>query len=80
LEVICLGTSSIHIINGKVVSAIENAKSTVKAIPEPLSSGRILLQSEGAEAYYKDIKIKAITEIPKKYRNQIARLKTRSNN
>lgn len=74
LEVICLGTSSIHIINGKVVSAIENAKSTLKAIPEPLSSGRILLQSEGAEAYYKDIKIKAITQIPKKYKKQIKRL------
>jgi hypothetical protein len=73
LEVICLGTSSIHIINGKVVSAIENAKSTLKEIPQPLSSGRILLQSEGAEAYYKDIKIKAITEIPKKYINQIQR-------
>lgn len=75
LEVICLGTSSIHIINGKVVSAIENAKSTLKEIPEPLSSGRIMLQSEGAEAYYKDMKIKAITEIPAKYRKQIEKLK-----
>ncbi|WP_445737163.1 ThuA domain-containing protein [Mariniflexile sp.] len=75
LEVICLGTSSIHIINGKVVSAIENAKSTLKSIPQPLSSGRILLQSEGAEAYYKDIKIKGITEIPTKYKKQIEKLK-----
>jgi hypothetical protein len=74
LEVICLGTSSIHVINGKVVSALENAKSTLKEIPQELSSGRILLQSEGAEAYYKDIRIKAITEIPKKYKKQIARL------
>ena len=74
LEVICLGTSSIHVINGKVVSALENSKSTLKEIPEELSSGRILLQSEGAEAYYKDIRIKAITEIPKKYKKQIARL------
>ena len=75
VEVICLGTSSIHIINGHVVSAIENTKSTLKEIPEPLFSGRILLQSEGAEAYYKDIKIKAITDIPKKYIKQIEKLK-----
>lgn len=75
VEVICLGTSSIHIINGHVVSAIENAKSTLKEIPEPLFRGRILLQSEGAEAYYKDIKIKAITDIPKKYKKQIEKLK-----
>lgn len=71
LEVICWGTSSIHIINGKVVSAIENTKSTLKEIPEPLSSGRILLQSEGAEAYYKDIRIRSIKEIPEKYKKQI---------
>lgn len=74
LEVICLGTSSIHIINGKVVSAIENAKSTLKETPQPLSSGRILLQSEGAEAYYKEIRIKSITEIPRKYKKQIKKL------
>ena len=78
LEVICLGTSSIHIINGKVVSAIENAKSTLKEIPEPLSSGRIMLQSEGAEAYYKEIKIKAISEIPGKYIKQIEKMKLRN--
>ncbi len=78
LEVVCLGTSSIHIINGKVVSAIENAKSTLTESPQPLSSGRILLQSEGAEAYYKDIRIKSITEIPKKYEKQIARLRAGS--
>lgn len=74
LEVICLGASSIHIINGKVVSAVENAKSTLKETPQPLTSGRILLQSEGAEAYYKDIMIKAITKIPKKYKKQIKKL------
>lgn len=74
LEVICIGTSSIHIINGTVVSALENAKSTLNEIPQPLSSGRILLQSEGAEAYYKDIRIKAITKIPKRYKKQIKRL------
>ncbi len=71
LEVICLGTSSIHVINGRVVSAIENAKSTLKDQPEPLSSGKILLQSEGAEAYYKDIQIKAISSVPDEYKNQM---------
>jgi type 1 glutamine amidotransferase len=80
LEVVCLGTSSFHIINGKVVSAIENTKSTLKEHPEPLSKGRILLQSEGAEAYYKDIKIKAINKIPKKYIKQISKLKKLSSN
>lgn len=71
LEIICLGTKSWHVINGKVVSAVENTKSTLTEIPQPLFSGKIQLQSEGAEAYYKDIRIKGITEIPKKYRKQI---------
>ncbi len=74
LEIICLGTSSFHIINGKLVSAIENSKSILNGISQPLSSGRILLQSEGAEAYYKELKIKGINKVPKKYMKQISKL------
>jgi hypothetical protein len=59
------------VINGRVVSAIENAQSTLTDPPQPLSSGKILLQSEGAEAYYKDIRIKAISSVPEGYKNQM---------
>ena len=71
LEIICMGNSSVHVINGKVVSAIENSKSTLKELPQPLLSGKIQLQSEGAEAYYKDIKIRTIQAVPGKYKKQM---------
>jgi hypothetical protein len=33
----------------------------------PLRKGKIQIQSEGAEAYYRNIQIRSITEIPSEY-------------
>lgn len=53
IELITWGDSSIHIVNGKVVMRLYNSRKMTSG--EPLRSGRIILQSEGAEVYYKDI-------------------------
>lgn len=52
---------AIFVINGQVVMVVEefHDKNGV-----PLTSGQIQLQSEGAEVYYKDVKIKPITALP----------------
>lgn len=65
VELITLGDSSIHIVNGKVVMRLFN--SARMSNKQPLSSGKIILQSEGAEVFYKDIFIKNIKEIPKEF-------------
>ncbi|AUP78508.1 3-keto-disaccharide hydrolase [Flavivirga eckloniae] len=76
IELITLGDQSIHIVNGKVVMRLYNSRvgsnqkplsKTIENI-KPLTSGRIILQSEGAELYYKDIYIKEITEIPEQFK------------
>jgi len=36
-----------------------------------LSEGKIQLQREGAECWYKDIKIKALTTLPKEIAEQL---------
>lgn len=67
LELICFGTKAIHIINGQVVNVISNGYTQENGVTQPLTKGYIQIQSEGAEAYYKDIQIKSIYEMPAAY-------------
>ncbi len=63
VELITYGDSSIHIVNGKVVMRLFNSRNMkTKA---PLDAGKIILQSEGAEVFYKDINLKEIFEMPR---------------
>lgn len=66
IELITLGDSSIHIVNGKVVMRLYNSRTMTDK--QKLDSGRIILQSEGAEVYYKDLYLKSIMEVPAAYR------------
>lgn len=69
LELICLADKAIHVVNGKVVMVLEKSR-VMNDLGEwePLKQGRIQIQSEGAEAWYRNIVIKPITEIPEQYR------------
>lgn len=71
LDMICLGDTSIHIVNGKVVMALFHSKVQNEAGETvPLTKGKIQLQSEGAEVFYKEIKIKPVSAIPALYTDQ----------
>jgi hypothetical protein len=67
VEVICWGDSSIHIVNGKVVMRLYNSRKVENGQKIPLKKGTIALQSEGAELYYRNVKIRPIKEIPKSF-------------
>lgn len=72
LELITVGSTSLHIVNGKVVMALYDSKyqdGNKKMIP--LTKGKLQIQSEAAEAYYKDVRIKQVTKIPKKFKKQL---------
>jgi len=72
LELYCLGDVGIHVLNGKVVNVIkENTKAEKENNENFLRKGKIQLQSEGAECWYKDIKIKALTKLPKEIAAQL---------
>ncbi len=62
IELICYGDSSIHVVNGKVVMRLFNSRKM--SDNSPVRSGKIILQSEGAEVYFKDIKLKPIDKMP----------------
>ena len=66
VELITFGDSSIHIVNGEVVMRLYNSRNM--RTKERLDEGRIILQSEGAEVFYKDLAIRGITGIPARFR------------
>ena len=66
VELICYGDSSIHIVNDLVLMRLYNSRKM--SDKTPVAKGKIILQSEGAEVFYKDIEIREIDSIPEKYR------------
>jgi hypothetical protein len=67
LDLFCLGQTSVHIVNGTVNLVLTNACRNLPGGVEPLSRGRLLLQSEGAEVYFRRIRQRPIREIPAEY-------------
>src|SRR5919107_4297682 len=64
VELVCLGDDCLHIVNGTVVMRLHGPTRIDRDVPMPVTSGPLILQSEGAEVFYRDIQIRPITAIP----------------
>ncbi len=64
IEVLCVGGASVHVVNGKPVMVLTNSRRKVDGKEVPLTKGKIQIQSEGAEVFYRNIAVKKITAIP----------------
>ena len=67
LELICFENKSIHIVNGEVVMILQNSRYVEDGKKVPMIKGKIQLQSEAAEVFYKNIKIKQLKKLPVEY-------------
>jgi hypothetical protein len=67
VELIAFGEDAIHIVNGKVVMRLHSPTRIDSDLPTPVTSGPIILQSEGAEVYYRDVEVRPITAIPTEF-------------
>ena len=67
VELIAFGEDSIHIVNGQVVMRLHGPLRIDTALPTSVTSGPIILQSEGAEVYYRDIQVRPIGAIPAEF-------------
>lgn len=67
LELVCYEGKSLHIVNGHVVTILKNSRYVEEGKDIPLEKGKIQLQSEAAEVYYKNIEIKELKSLPEKY-------------
>jgi len=64
VDLYCLGEKSIHMMNGKITMVLENARYMLDGKEVQLKNGKIGLQSEAAEVFYKNIKLAPIEELP----------------
>ena len=67
IDLFVYGKTSVHLINGKVMMVLSNSGQLVNKKNIPLTKGCLQLQSEGAEIFYKEIKVEPLKEIPAKY-------------
>jgi hypothetical protein len=64
LDLICLGQTGVHVVNGTVNLVLTNIRREIDGRVEPVTRGRIQVQCEGAEVYFRNIRLRPITEIP----------------
>lgn len=71
LELVCVGDTIVHVVNGRVVTLIYNSREKLGREFTPLTRGAIKIQSEGGEQYVEYIRIKRIDEIPQEFKTSI---------
>jgi hypothetical protein len=65
VDLYCLGSKSVHVMNGKVVMVLYNSRQEDKGKETPLTKGKIQIQCEGAEVFFRNIVIERVSEIPR---------------
>ncbi len=64
VDLYCHGDTSIHVVNGKVMMVLYHNRQLDNGKELPLTRGKIQVQSEGAEVFYKQIRIQSIDRLP----------------
>jgi len=67
LDVYAYGRESIHVVNGGMNMHLTDIGQFVNGELVPLTKGKIQIQSEGAEVFYRDITIRPIDGIPEHF-------------
>jgi hypothetical protein len=67
LELICVGDECIQVVNGHVTLRVAASRQVSGRTFVPLTKGRLELQMEGWEIYFRDIEIRPIKEIPAEF-------------
>ncbi len=64
IEIYTVGENSVHVVNGKVNMRAYHFNVSENGVMVTHDHGKIQLQSEGAEVYYRNIRLEPITEFP----------------
>lgn len=67
VELVCMQDQCVHIANGKVVMALKNARYRDGEKWVPMTGGKLQIQSEAAEVFYRDIEIRNLEAMPPEY-------------
>lgn len=64
LELYCYGDTAVHVVNGVVTMMLYKSRQIDGNTESPLKKGKIQIQSEGAEVFYKNLELEKISELP----------------
>ena len=64
LELYAVGGSAVHVVNGKVALILTGLRRNLNGKEVLLTRGKILLQTESAEVFYRNIEIRELKQIP----------------
>lgn len=64
MDLYCYDRTAVHVVNGVTVMVNNNTGIYKDGQINPLSSGKVQIQSEGGELFIKSIEVKPITELP----------------
>jgi len=68
IDLYVMGDSSIHSVNDSLVMMLFHSRQLNNGKSIPLTKGKIQLQSEGCEVFYRNIKLEPIIKMPNFYR------------
>jgi hypothetical protein len=64
IDLYCVGNTSVHVVNGVVTMILHNSRQLDEGKETPLIKGKIQIESEGSEVFYRNIQIKFIDKLP----------------
>ena len=64
VDLYCVGDTCVHVMNGTVNMVLTHTRHLVGGQAVPLTKGKIQLQSEGAEVFYRNIQFEKIRQLP----------------
>ncbi len=64
VDLYCYGTTAMHVVNGETVMINYNTGAYENGEVQPLTQGKIQIQSEGAELFVKSVEVRPITRLP----------------
>jgi hypothetical protein len=67
VDLYCFGQTAVHVVNGEVVMINNNCSTIDNGQKNPLTKGKIQLQSEGGEFFIRKVEIEKIKEMPKEF-------------
>jgi len=57
LDLYCHGDTSVQVVNGQTMMVLYHSQQWDNGSAKPLTKGKLQIQSEGAEVYYKNIRL-----------------------
>ncbi len=72
IDLYCFEGTSVHIVNGTVTMILYNSRHMEDGKEIPLTKGKIELQSESAEVFYKEIRIRPMEALPVEFTGSLA--------